>query len=352
MSLSQLTTIFLRIGATGFGGPVALVAFMEEEFCQRRKALSPAAFNESYVLCKMLPGPVAYQMALSVGYLLRGRVGGLLAGLAFLFPSFVMMVGLSFFYSYVQQLSGFQTVAEGLRTGALVVIIDSVGRMAKPYRGEPAAWGFAVAGALFMWLWPQGEPLIILAGGLAMVWAGKAAWRKISLLPLFWVHFKAGAFTFGTGLAIVPLLQHETVDIYHWLSHEQFLDAIAFGQITPGPITICAVFIGYRALGLLGAVTATLGMYLPGALIVLGVLPSLRQRLSGTPFLQKFQQGAIPTVIGCILAASVLFGATVVTSPQSAVLFAGLFLLALRWKWPTWSLIAAGGLGSLLLHRF
>lgn len=352
MSLSQLAAIFLRIGATGFGGPIALIAMMEQEFCARRKVLSVIEFNESFVLCKMLPGPVAYQMALSVGFLLRGRIGGAVAGLAFILPSFLMMLALSVFYASVQRVNGFEIVAEGLRAGALVVIIDSVLRMGKPYRGSVQAWAFALAGGIFMIVWPRGEPIIILAGGLATVLAGRTLHRKASLLlPLFWVHFKAGAFTFGTGLAIVPLLQHETVEVYRWLTQGQFLDAVAFGQITPGPITICAVFIGYRALGLIGSLAATAGIYLPGAIIVLGVLPHLRRRLMGTPFLGKFQQGAIPTVIGCILAASVVFGFTVVTNVRAGIIFTVLSLISLRWRAPSWAVIGAGGIASLLLNQ-
>lgn len=350
MTLQEIARVFLRLGATGFGGPIALVAYMEEEFCGRRRLISTQAFNESYVLCKMLPGPVAYQMALSLGHHLRGRVGGLVAGFCFLLPAFLMMLAISAFYSQLQQVSGFAVAAEGIRAGALVVIFDSVLRMAKPYAKDAEAWAFAAAGAACMWLWPRAEPLIILAGGLAVVLAGRWLHRKASLLPLFWVHFKAGAFTFGTGLAIVPLLQHETVDLYHWLSREEFLDAIAFGQMTPGPITIASVFIGYRVGTWLGAVVAAAGIYLPGAILVLGVLPGLRSRLSGTAFLKQFQKGAIPTVIGCILAASLVFGADVVARWKSAVIFLALGALSFRWRWPSWAVIGAGAVASLLLN--
>lgn len=352
MTLGQIATTFLRLGATGFGGPLALVALMEQEFCDRRRIVERSAFTESFVLCKMLPGPVAYQMALSVGYLLRGRVGGLVAGLSFLLPSFLMMLLLSIFYGSVHKLSGFEIFAEGLRAGSLVVILDSVLRMGKPYARDLQAWLFGLIGAFFMWRLPRGEPVIILAGGLATVLGARLWSRKASVLwSLFWVHFKAGAFTFGTGLAIVPILQAETVDVYHWLTAEQFLDAIAFGQITPGPVTIASVFIGYRVATLLGACLAAFGVYLPGAVMILGILPVLRRRLEGTTFLRRFQRGAIPTVIGCIFVASVVFGATVLTDVRSAVIFGALFLVALRWSVPSWAMIGAGGLASLLLSK-
>jgi chromate transporter len=350
MSLGELAKIFLYIGATGFGGPVALVAYMEQEFCERRKVLTTGAFNETYVLCKLLPGPVAYQVALSIGSLLRGRFGGLVAGLSLLLPSFLMMLALSAFYSQVQRLAGFESVAEGLRAGALVVIVDSVLRMARPYRTKAEFWIFAAAGASCMALWPRAEPLIILLGGLSMVLAARFRPGLKSLGPLFWVHFKAGAFTFGTGLAIIPILQHESVDVYRWLTQGEFLDGMAFGQMTPGPITISSVFIGYRAAGFSGAIAAFVGIYLPGALIVLGLLPGLRKRLTGKPALVAFQKGAIPTVIGCILAASVVFGLTVVSTPRTAFLFVLLSLVALRWKVPAWALIGAGGVVSLFLN--
>jgi chromate transporter len=345
ISLSTIFWIFLRLGAIGFGGPIALVSLMEQECSKKRKWLTLEEFNERYVFCKLLPGPIASQMALWMGLHVRGRIGGLVAGAAFLLPSFTLIFILSIFYSSVQGLPRFTPIIQGMEAGAIVVIFDSVMRMFRPYYRQVQPWIFMLMAAPLMLVIPRWEPLIILSGGLAYVMYKKQkGFLSISpvLLQIFWVHFKAGFTVFGTGLAIVPVLQHEVVEVYKWMSTPEFLDGIAFGQITPGPVTISSVFIGYKTAGVLGGILGFLGMYTPGVILIFFVMPFLFSKLKGKPFVAFFQQGAIPTVIGCILGATILLGRTTITSPVLAVLVLVLGILALKFKLPGWGTILLG----------
>ncbi len=356
MTPVQLFFAFLRLGAVGFGGPIALIALMEQEFVLRRKLVTLDAFNESYVFCKLLPGPVAVQMSLAVGYRIAGRRGGLAAGLGFVIPGLALIVLLAIFYELIAGVSFIASLLVGMRLGALAIIADSVVRMTKPIRRDLAACAVipcAAVGFLFFKSW---EPVIILLAGFAFVFAPSSERRSLhvvafpTLALLFLVHFRAGAFVYGTGLAILPFLQEEVVNVYHWLTLPQFLDGIAFGQVTPGPVTVTSAFIGYKAAGLLGAGAAALGMYLPGVILILGVVPWLQEKVRGRAGLAKFQRGAIPAVVGCIVGAFLQLASSEVQGVVPIVAVVSLTALAVWTRWPGWLVLLIGGaLGPLIV---
>ncbi len=326
---------------------------MEQECSHKRKWLTLDEFNERYVFAKLLPGPIASQMAMWMGYEVRGRIGALIAGFSFLLPAFTLILLLSMSYASVSGLPRFTPIIQGMEAGALVIILDSIWRMFKPYVKELQPWVFAlVAAPLMLWI-PRWEPVIILTGGALMIFYRTRrpvshTLKSLVIVPLgtifsiFWIHFKAGFTVFGTGLAVIPVLQHEVVDLYHWMSTAEFLDGIAFGQITPGPVTITSVFVGYKTAGFLGAVAGVLGMYSPGAILILFVMPFLFNRLKGHPYLGFFTQGAIPTVIGCIFGASLLLGKGVLIRPALIGLFAVLCVIGFKTKLPGWAIILVG----------
>jgi chromate transporter len=353
VKLSSIFWIFIRLGSLGFGGPIALISLMEQECSRKRGWLTLEEFNERYVFCKLLPGPVASQMAMWMGYHVRGRIGAVVAGVAFLIPAFTLILLLSMSYAGVVALPNVAPLIQGMEAGALVIIFDSVVRMFRPYYREWPSWCFLVVAAFLMLFIPRWEPLIILLGGLLVIgvrFARKAprtvaGFAPVSiplLVQIFWIHFKAGFTVFGTGLAVVPVLQHEVVDLYHWMSTKEFIDGIAFGQITPGPVTITSVFVGYRTAGLAGAFAGCLGMYLPGLILILFVMPLVYERLKGRPFLADFQRGAIPTVIGCILGATLLLGKVTITTVPMATLTILLGVMALSLRIPGWGVILLG----------
>lgn len=342
-TLFTLFKSFFRLGLLGFGGPVALVALMESEVCRSRRWLNAEEFSERFVICKLLPGPVAFQMALWIGHKLRGVLGGLIAGLAFLMPGAFLVLLLAIFYQEVGHLNFVAVLTSGMRIGALVVIWDSAVRLFEPYFKIQAAWMFLATGLVLYLCFPSLEPLIILVNGSLAI--ALRRWTRLSLswvtvlASLFWVHFKAGAFTFGTGLAIIPILQHAVVDVYLWMSAPEFLDAVAFGQITPGPVTLTSTFVGYRAAGFLGALAATLGMYLPGVIVILIIMPIVFPKLQGARTLIQFGMGAIPTVIGCIIGAAFgLVQTTLVDTPSLFLCFT-LLILNTRFRLVGWKII-------------
>ncbi|NDD05587.1 MAG: chromate transporter, partial [Proteobacteria bacterium] len=253
------------------------------------------------------------------------------------------------YYQFIQGLSASSWILDGMRIGAMVIILQSVGSLFSPYRKKVTGWLYALSGALLLTLLPRWEPLIILGGGILSVLLLKKypdfrlKLQSVSvLLALFWTHFKAGALVFGTGLAIVPILEREVVTKYHWLTQKEFLDALVFGQITPGPVTTLSSFIGYQVAEGFGSLIATFGMYLPGALMILLFLPRIRSSIENKSWLVDFQRGAVPTVIGCLMAASFGLLSGVLVDPVLRATFFVLLLIQIVWVFPAWLVILLG----------
>jgi chromate transporter len=375
--LRELAWMFLRLGLLGFGGPIAVIALMEKEAVRVRRWITSERFSEMYAVCKLLPGPVSTQMAICLGRICGGKTGGLVAGIVFILPSFLLVLALSVLYVHMGR---FEMLFQGLQAGALVVVLTSTWQLARPYRAQLDAWIILVLSAVVIYQFPSYEPLVILFFALTGVLrahegaAGKglrAAWLLpiapawatgatavaagsvgTTLAQLFWVCFKAGAFVFGTGLAIVPMLESDSVSTFHWLSHSAFMDGLAIGQITPGPVVITVTFIGFRAAGLLGACVATAGIFLPSFINGLYLVPLVWSRWSGTPTARGFSGGAIPAVIGGILGTSFRLGMLTLTGPLLLAAFAVSLAVALIRPIPPWLLIPLTGLGVGLVSHF
>ncbi|HUP55912.1 MAG TPA: chromate efflux transporter, partial [Bdellovibrionota bacterium] len=300
--MKELVLAFSRFGWLGFGGPIATIAMMEEELQRRRGWVTEKQFAEIYAICKMLPGPVATQVAISLGLARAGRLGGLVAGLVYSFPKFLIILAFSVIYFRERIGLEYQELFAALQTAALVVILTSTMHLARPMGRDLKAIALAIVSAAVVWRFPLWEPLMILVAGLGgaiaavrhdpgsgrtptfalapipspgvalgAIAAGAAA--QPALLDLFWVCFKAGAFTFGTGLAVIPLLEADTVQLRSWLTHAEFMDGLAIGQVAPGPVVLSVTFIGYKVAGALGALVATLGVLVPPFINVLYIVP-------------------------------------------------------------------------------
>lgn len=352
----EVLPIFMKIGAMGFGGPLALIAMVEETTVKRLKWLPASKFAEITAVCKALPGPVGALVSIQVGRLYAGTAGGLAAGLGYFVPAFILMLMLSAGYrslppGFISQPS-VQELVKGLQLGALALIFVSVVRMAKPEIRNPISW---VIGALaFFWItrYPSHEPALIVGSGVFMLFAyllRKSASLRTdpaTLLMLFWICIKAGAFTFGTGLAIVPLLEGEFVQKMQWFSRSTFLDGLVLGQITPGPVIITATFLGYQVAGFWGGIIATFGIFLPAFILMLVIAPRIWDRVSGKPAFSAFTSGAIPAVIGSILATWWQLTTFAATSLDKAAALA--VLAAISLKLPSWAVVGLGGiLGAL-----
>jgi chromate transporter len=382
--ISDLAWVFFRIGCLGFGGPIATMAMMEEEAVRKRNWVTESQYNEMYAITKMLPGPASTQLAIFIAKTYAGTLGGIAAGVMFILPSFLLILALSVIYvksGHVSQVRGLLT---GLQIGALAVILISVEQMSKHYWKELYAWIIVIISGVIIFDQPRWEPLVILICGVlgAVLFSRKfknknsassssaldtsndlsnttlkavvaapviGAASLTTLGQLFWTCFKAGAFVFGTGLAIVPLLEGDTVSHYHWVTHSQFMDGLAIGQITPGPVVITVTFIGYIAAGWIGSLVATAGIFLPPFINILILVPVFWAKWSGTPSSKGFSAWAIPAVIGGILGTMVRLGVLTVTTPAQLVLLIVCLVLALRFRPPAWFLIPGAGAAAQIL---
>lgn len=348
-SLKEIVTVFLRFGFLGFGGPIAIMAQMEEELARRKKWVSVEHFAEMYAVFKVLPGTLSTQMAIYLGQRRCGRLGGVLAGVSFILPSFLLVLGLSYLYLNSGVVGTMPSGAfSGLQAAALVVILLSTVQLSKPFWKQRGSVVIALLSAVLVGLTPSWEPLWILLFGLTGVLQVKRRNGLLlsispAVLALFWMGFKAGAFVFGTGLAIVPMLEADAVTRYGWLTHQQFMDGLAMGQVTPGPVVITITFIGYKVAGFLGAAAATVAIFLPSFLNTLFIVPKVWRRFSNTPEAEAFSRWAIPSVVGAILAATLRLAWVTLSTPVAVVAFVVALLAAVRFRPPPWLLISSAG---------
>ncbi len=346
--LGVLAGYFLRLGATGFGGPIALVESMRQELVERRGWFSSEEFSQSLALSQLAPGPLAAQVAVCLGYLHSRLAGAASVMLAFVAPSFVLTLLLGGLY---QRSGGMPWIAEAFYgVGAVVagIIAMSALRLARSTAaGRPVLWGLVVVLALvtvwraaeLVWLFPIAGLVGILA---ARPMARPGTVMSVGVvLQLFWFFAKAGAFVFGSGLAIVPFLYAGVVSEHRWLSERQFLDAIAVAMLTPGPVVITSAFIGFLVAGLAGAAAATVGVFLPAFVIAVTALPALA-RFGRNTSIQAFVQGVTAAAAGAIAGACVVLARGAIVDLPTALLAVGAVVVVARTRLPTGLLIVSG----------
>lgn len=313
----ELAATFLKVGALGFGGPFASIRMMEEEVVHRRRWISSERVNRWMATCKLLPGPIATQVAIGLGQDLLGWQGGMIAGVSLILPAALLVGGASWAYFGDQAWMGtFRDTLHSLwvlplLTWALLPasaaqILKSLGRV------TPLVVVCFGVGALGTALHPKWELMWLLVAGLIawVVEKGRAAgWQagklrevgSVSLALVALVHVLAGAFTFGSGFAVVPLLKSRVVDQLGWLSTSQFLDGVLLGQVTPGPVVITATFVGWGAAGFWGSVAATLGIFAPAFFNMLTWVPRIQNRLDRSRSARTVLDGLVPAVAGSLL---------------------------------------------------
>ena len=365
-SLTQLAAYFLRLGTLGFGGPPALAGFMHRDLVEREKWLSQDDYELALTVAQVMPGPLAAQLAIGIGQLLRGVVGATVVAIAFVLPSFLMVVALSALYVSSEGLWWVQALFYTIGAAVIAIIASAAYRLARTSNRRDA-FRWIVCGALFVaTVLAQAElgELFIAAGLLAIAVKAPPSFLRhlrpapIALLPLpmiaaatqpdvlvtlFLFFAKASAFVFGSGLAIVPFL-HQTVVVQEgWLSERQFLDAVAVAIITPGPVVITVAFIGYLVAGLSGASVAALGMFLPTYVLTVIPLPWFR-RYRDQPQLRAFVGGATAAATGAIAGAVVVLGQRAITDLPTVVVAVATLLALWRWRIPEPVLIAAAGI--------
>jgi chromate transporter len=361
--IGEVLRYFLRLGLLGFGGPNAHIAMMHEELVGRRGWVSEERFIQTLGATNLIPGPNSSEMAMHFGYERAGRLGGLVAGLAFLAPAFVMVVALSWAYVEFGPTAAREDLLAGIQPAALAAIVVALWKLRSGVVGGALKPTLAAAGLGLTLAFPTFAPLVIVGGGLiglAVHWsaggralsiapitaAGLVVATNLSGLPaLAWVFLRTGLLLFGGGLVLVPLLEPAVVG-RGWLTRRQFLDGIAIGQATPGPIVMTAAFVGYLVGGLLGAAVATASIYLPSFAAVLFGSGPLMARYRENPDVAAFVAAVSATALGGVAASALILAPAALDSPFRGVVLA-LSALALLRRIPVVWVIAGAALIGL-----
>jgi chromate transporter len=372
-TLREIVGYFLRLGTTGFGGPIALVGYMQRDLVERRRWFTHAEYLEGLALAQLAPGPLAAQLAIYLGWLRGGTLGATLVAGAFILPSFVMVLVLSAVYVRAEGLGWMQGAFYGVGAAVIAVIGRSAWKLVRSSLGRDSlAWTiFAVSAAVTAWTESEIVWLFLLCGVVALVLHGRRTPRSAVasavvwpllvtglhaaadghlLWRIFWYFAAAGAFVFGSGLAIVPFMHGGVVNDFGWLTERQFLDAVAVAMITPGPVVITVAFIGYLVAGPLGATLAALGVFLPCYLFV--VIPATYfRRAVGDPRVKAFVDGVTAAATGAIAGAAVVLGRrAIVDVPTAGIALATLLVLTYMRRIPEPLVIVAAGVLGLALH--
>jgi chromate transporter len=349
-SLRQIVLYFLKLGYAGFGGPVALVGYMHRDLVEKRKWISEEEYKEGMALAQLSPGPLAAQLGIYLGFVHYGVWGATLVGIAFVLPSFLMVLAIGIAYKIYGGLPWMQAVFYGVGASVIGIIVLSAYKLtlksisklnADAIRQNGLLWAFYVFAGAFTVI-TQSEPvtLFIAAGFIYMlVKAPPASWKGAApafilvlsapsviwiehterLTDIGWFFTKAGAFVFGSGLAIVPFLHTGVVSQFGWLNEKQFLDAVAVAMITPGPVVITVGFIGYLAAGVTGACVAALATFLPCYLLTVIPAPYFK-KIAKNQSIKAFVDGITAAVIGALAGAVIVIAINTFTQNHSVTM--------------------------------
>jgi chromate transporter len=369
ISLPRFVGYFLWLGTVGFGGPIALAGHMQQDLVDERGWISREDYVEGLALAQLAPGPLAAQLAIYLGYLRAGVLGGTLVGVAFILPSFLMVLALSAAYVRFGGLAWMQGMFYGIGAAVIGIISRSAFKLTKITLGkDQLLWAiFGVLAVSTAWTSREIIWLFLLGGVVAMLVksfpvrarVGSAAglFLATAVLPAnsrlweIFVYFaKAGMFVFGSGLAIVPFLYGGVVQGHHWLTDRQFVDAVAVAMITPGPVVITVAFIGYLVAGAKGATAAALGVFLPVYLVVVVLAPSYK-RWAKNPQLNAFVRGVTAAAAGAIAGAVVVLARRSIYDLPTVVIAVLSLAVLFRWKVPEPVIIAVAAVAGLLLRH-
>ncbi|UGT42835.1 chromate efflux transporter [Nocardia yamanashiensis] len=360
-----------RIGCIGFGGPPTHIALLRKLCVERRRWIGATEFEDAIATMNLLPGPASTQLAIFCAWRLRGTAGALVGGLCFIVPGLVLILGLAAFFlsGDLPAWAGGAAAGAGAAVAAVAVqagtaLLPASRQRAGAERAARARWiayliaGGAAAALIGPWL-----VSVLIAAGLAEIVVRGALPRRpgsaARAIPLAvgapalgglaavgWVALKVGALSYGGGFVIIPLMQSDAVDHHHWMSPAQFLNAVALGQITPGPVVQTVAVVGYAAAGLFGGLFAAAVAFAPSFLFVIFGGRHF-DRLRANVAVQAFLSGAGPAVIGAIIGSAIPLALALRHGWQFAVLAAAaIWLLAAR-RGVVSALLGAGGLGVL-----
>jgi chromate transporter len=378
--LGAFVRYFLYLGSLGFGGPVALAGFMHRDLVEQRRWISEEEYRLAMALAQIMPGPLAAQLAIALGYFRHGVIGATAVGLAFIVPSFLMVIAISMAYVRFGGLWWMQALFYGIGAAVIAIIAIAAYKLSRSTnKRDPLLWViFAALAAVTVWAQAELAELFVVAGmvvlfarawpgprlGVFMTLGGAVVVAVISLIERWFLTVgpggqhvvlqillffsKAGSFVFGSGLAIVPFLHQGVVQQFGWLNEQQFIDAVAVAMITPGPVVITVVFIGFLVAGLLGATAAAIGIFLP--VYVFTVIPApWFSRNRDNARLKAFVQGATAAATGALSGAVVVIALRAIYDVPTVLIALVSFGVLWRYKIPEPILVvAAAGIGLIV----
>ena len=360
-TLRQLVQYFFKLGYAGFGGPVALVGYMHRDLVEERKWISEEEYKDGLALAQLAPGPLAAQLGIYLGFVHYRILGATLCGLAFVIPSFFMVVAIGIAYKMFGGLPWMQAVFYGVGAAVVGIIIissyklteKSIGKFnVKAISQQWLLWLFFIIAAVVTIITQQEEVLIFIVAGLIYMflkappkWIEKPSVANSLLLfqmgfwsfelntlgKIAWFFTKAGAFVFGSGLAIVPFLHGGVVTEYGWLTEHEFIDAVAVAMITPGPVVITVGFIGYLVAGFPGATVAALATFLPCYLLTVIPAPYFKKYGRNTS-IKAFVDGITAAVIGALAGAVIVIAIRTIKDMPTAIIALATIIILLRTK--------------------
>ncbi len=382
VGLWPLVGYFLKLGTVGFGGPVALVGFMHRDLVEQRHWITEDTYKLSLALAQIMPGPLAAQTAIAIGYFEAGILGATLVGLAFILPSFLIVVAISLAYVAYGGLWWMQALFYAIGATVIAIIAIAAYKLARSTnKRDPLLWSiFALLTLVTVWAQAELAEFFILAGMVVLLVRAWPGWKRGLLVALggavlgllIWLleawlrqagtaadsadvlaqillfFTKAGAFVFGSGLAIIPFLQQGVVQQFGWLNEHQFLDAVAVAMITPGPVVITVAFIGFLVAGLAGAIMASIGIFLPVYFFTIIPAPWFK-RHRDNPQLKAFVDGATASATGAITGAVIVLGARAITDLPTAIIGLVSFGILWRYKISEPIIVTISGLVGLIL---
>ena len=378
-TLVELAIYFLKLGTWGFGGPVALVGYMHRDLVEQKLWLTEEEYKEGLTLAQLAPGPLAAQLGIYIGFVHYGLLGATLIGLSFVAPSFIMVVLLGMAYRVYSGLAWMHQVFYGVGAAVIGIIVissykltlKSVGKInGQSIKANWLLWAFYLIAIIITIITQQEQILLFIGAGLIyMVVKSPPLWlKKPAALPVllvagfgFWSYTKdnlitialffakAGAFVFGSGLAIVPFLHAGVVQDHKWLSEAQFVDAVAVAMITPGPVVITVGFIGYLVAGFPGAAVAALATFLPCFLFTVILAPSFK-KIAKNKSIKAFVDGITASVIGALVGSVIVIATrSIIDIPTAMIALAVMLsLIYIRKVQEPYVILAAALLGVII----
>ncbi len=370
--LLPLVWYFLRLGTWGFGGPIALVGYMQKDLVDERQWISQEDYLQGLAFSQLAPGPLAAQLAMYLGFIRNGLFGATVIGAVFILPSFVMVLAIGQAYVAFGGTRVISALFYGIGAAVIAIIARSAMKLIKTsVKRDKLLWAVFLTLGLSTAITEKEIVWLFLAGGVLVMIAktGFSGWRRqqsaasflpanfVSISPgilgatgsLFLFFLKSSLFVFGSGLAIVPFLHGGVVQDHRWLTEAQFVDAVAVAMITPGPVVITVAFIGYLVSGIPGAFAAALGVFLPVYLFVV-ILGPLYKRFAQNEQIKAFVQGVTAAATGAIAGAVVVLGRHSIHDYWTAGIGLATFLVLMKWKVPEPFIIVIAGLLGIAIH--